>query len=80
MLEKLVSSVEQQQCHMTSKGLLVVSSMSEGDEPTSGVHMAREELLQLSHSAQLWPLKEELAVLNQLRLCTDLLYLALSPW
>ncbi|XP_030578137.1 midasin [Archocentrus centrarchus] len=79
VLERLVSSVEQQQCCMTSRGLLDVSSMSEGEEPTDGVPLAREELQQLRHRAQLWPLMEKLAVLNQLRLSTDLLHLALSP-
>lgn len=79
MLERLVSSVEQQQHQMTSKGLLEVCSMSEDQEPADGVHLASEELQQLSRRAQLWPLMEELAVLNQLRLSTDLLHLALSP-
>ena len=75
-----MSSVEQQQCQMTSRGLVEGCSMSEGEEPADGVHLAREELQQLSRRAQLWPLMEELAVLNQLRLSTDLLNLALSPW
>ncbi|XP_061563343.1 midasin [Cololabis saira] len=78
VLEKLVSSVEQQHRHMTSKGLLQACPPSEGDEPPRAL-MSREELLQLGHRAQLWPLMEKLAVLNQLRLSTDLLYLALSP-
>jgi len=64
---------------MTSKGLLENRSLPEGEEPAGRVHMAREELLQLSCRAQLWPLMEELAVLNQLRLSTDLLRLSLSP-
>uniref|UniRef100_A0A665VA47 Midasin n=1 Tax=Echeneis naucrates TaxID=173247 RepID=A0A665VA47_ECHNA len=79
VLERLVSSVEQQQFQMTSRGLLERSSMSEGEDPADRVHLAREELQQLSRRAQLWPLMEELAVLNQLRLSTDLLHLALSP-
>ncbi|TKS75776.1 Midasin MIDAS-containing protein [Collichthys lucidus] len=79
VLERLVSSVEQQQRQMTSRGLLEVCSVPEGEEPGDGVHLAREELQQLSRRAQLWPLMEELAVLNQLRLSTDLLHLALSP-
>ncbi|XP_047429048.1 midasin isoform X2 [Mugil cephalus] len=78
VLERLLLSVEQQECQMMSRGLLEVSSMSEGDEPTDGLHLAREEVQQLSRRAQLWPLMEELAILNQLRLSTDLLYLALS--
>lgn len=72
-------SVEQQQHHMTSRGLLEGCSMSEGEEPPGGVQLAREELQQLGRRAQLWPLMEQLAVLNQLRLSTDLLHLALSP-
>ncbi|KAK9531216.1 hypothetical protein VZT92_010656 [Zoarces viviparus] len=79
VLERLVSSVEQQQRQMTSRGLLEMCSLPEGEEPAEGVHLAREELQQLSRRAQLWPLMEELAVLNQLRLSTDLLHLALSP-
>ncbi|KAM9355690.1 midasin [Pholidichthys leucotaenia] len=80
VLERLVSVVEQQQCHMTSRGLLQVCSMSGGEEPAGDrAHLVREELQQLGRRAQLWPLMEELAVLNQLRLSTDLLHLALSP-
>ncbi|KAK2856665.1 hypothetical protein Q5P01_005400 [Channa striata] len=79
VLERLVSSVEQQQRQMASIGLLEVCSMSEGKEPAVGGHLASEELQQLSRRAQLWPLMEELAVLNQLRLSTDLLHLTLSP-
>ncbi|KAM4522940.1 midasin [Odontesthes bonariensis] len=79
VLEKLVSSVERQHIHMTSKGLLENRSIPEGEEAAGRVCMAREELLQLSCRAQLWPLMEELAVLNQLRLSTDLLHLSLSP-
>ncbi|KAM6992726.1 LOW QUALITY PROTEIN: midasin [Tautogolabrus adspersus] len=79
VLERLVSSVEQQQRQMSSRGLLDVCSSSEGEEPAEGVHLARGELQQLSRRAQLWPLMEQLAVLNQLRLSTDLLHLALSP-
>lgn len=75
----MVSSVEQQQHQMTARGLLETCSMSEGEDPADGVRLAREELQQLSRRAQLWPLMEELAVLNQLRLSTDLLHLALSP-
>lgn len=79
VLERLVSSVEQQQRQMTSRGLLEVCYQSEGEEPGDRVHLAREELQQLRRRAQLWPLMEELAVLNQLRLSTDLLHLAFSP-
>ncbi|XP_071334594.1 midasin isoform X2 [Trachinotus anak] len=79
VLERLVSSVEQQQRQMTSRGLLESCSMSDGEDPADGVRLAREELQQLGRRAQLWPLMEGLAVLNQLRLSTDLLHLALSP-
>ncbi|XP_039980712.1 midasin isoform X5 [Xiphias gladius] len=79
VLERLVSSVEQQQRQMISRGLVEGYSISEGEDPVDRVHLAREELQQLSRRAQLWPLMEELAVLNQLRLSTDLLHLALSP-
>lgn len=79
MLERLVSSVEQQQRHMTSSGLLQVHSMSGEEDPGTRVCLTREELQRLSRRAQLWPLTEDLAVLNQLRLSTDLLQLALSP-
>nr|XP_046228345.1 midasin isoform X2 [Scatophagus argus] len=79
VLERLVLSVEQQQRQMASRGLLENCVQSEGEEPGDGVHLSREELQQLSRRAQLWPLMEELAVLNQLRLSTDLLHLALSP-
>ncbi|XP_042247008.1 midasin [Thunnus maccoyii] len=79
VMERLVASVEQQQRQMTSSGLLEACTMSEGDEPGDGIHLARGELQQLSRRAQLWPLMEQLAILNQLRLSTDLLQLALSP-
>uniref|UniRef100_A0A3Q3KQB7 Midasin n=1 Tax=Mastacembelus armatus TaxID=205130 RepID=A0A3Q3KQB7_9TELE len=79
VLEKLVLSVEQQQCQMTSRGLLEVCSMARDEEPVDRVQLTREEMQQLRSRAQLWPLMEELAVLNQLRLSTDLLHLALSP-
>ncbi|XP_075869163.1 midasin [Nelusetta ayraudi] len=82
VLERLVSSVERQQHHMTTRGLLESRSSSTeevGEEPLGGAHLSREELQQLVRRAQLWPLMEQLAVLNQLRLSTDLLHLALSP-
>lgn len=78
-----MSSVEQQHHHMTTRGLLAsrTSSSEEegGEEVLGGAHLSREELQQLVRRAQLWPLMEQLAVLNQLRLSTDLLHLALSP-
>lgn len=72
-------SVEQQQRQMTARGLLEVCSSSDGEEPADGVRLEPQELRQLRRRAQLWPLMEELAVLNQLRLSTDLLRLAFSP-
>lgn len=75
----MVLSVEQQQRQMNSRGLLEVCSLPGAEQSGDGVHLAREELQQLSRRAQLWPLMEELAVINQLRLSTDLLLLALSP-
>ncbi|XP_028997386.1 midasin [Betta splendens] len=79
VLKRLVSSVQQQQRWMTSVGLLKVCSMSEDLLQADRVLLASDELQQLIQRAKLWPLMEELAVLNQLRLSTDLLYLALSP-
>uniref|UniRef100_A0A674E136 Midasin n=1 Tax=Salmo trutta TaxID=8032 RepID=A0A674E136_SALTR len=77
--ERLVSCVQQQQDHMTSCGLLEVRPSSMHDEGDQGdsAPPCREVLQQLSRRAQLWPLMEELAVLNQLRLSTDLLQTSL---
>lgn len=74
-----MSSVEQQQREMTSRGLLDVFSRSDNEELEDRVNLSTRELQQLSHRVQLWPLMEELAVLNQLRLSNDLLHLAFSP-
>lgn len=68
--------MEQQQRQMTSIGVLDVCSIDQDQEP---VPLASEELQQLSRRAQLWPLMEELALLNQLRLSTDLLQMGLCP-
>lgn len=76
MLERLVLAVEHQWHQMSSRGL-VDKGRQESSE--GGLPPAREELQQLSRTAQLWPLMEELALLNQLRLSTDILHLALSP-
>ncbi|XP_070405869.1 midasin isoform X3 [Nothobranchius furzeri] len=74
VLQELLSAVETQQSLLTSKGLLEVCSRpEEEDEAAGGIPVIRGELLQL------WPLMEELAVLNQLRLTSDLLLQALSP-
>lgn len=74
-----MSSVEQQQREMTSRGLLDVCSHSKDKETEDRVELSTWELQRLSHRVQLWPLMEELAVLNQLRLSNDLLHLAFSP-
>lgn len=74
-----MSSVEQQQHEMTSRGLLNVCSRSEDEEPEGRLELSTRELQQLSHRVQLWPLMEQLAVLNQLRLSNNLLHLAFSP-
>ena len=79
VLDRLVTCVEQQQGHMTSCGLLEVRpSVTGGGEPADSAPACREVLLQLRRRAQLWPLVEELALLNQLRLCADLLQMALT--
>lgn len=71
--------VDQQQGHMASCGLL--DSLSEDNEVEVGDSAApgREVLLQLARRAQLWPALEELAVLNQMKVTTDLLYLSVTP-
>ncbi|XP_057678283.1 midasin isoform X2 [Corythoichthys intestinalis] len=78
ILDRLLSLVKQQQHQMTSIGLLETHSMSEEDESPEGFPLSRQELQHLRHRAQLWPLMEEVAVLNQLRLSTDLLQLSFS--
>uniref|UniRef100_A0A9J8BXI4 Midasin n=1 Tax=Cyprinus carpio carpio TaxID=630221 RepID=A0A9J8BXI4_CYPCA len=67
------------QGHMASCGLL--DSLSEDNEEEVGDSAApgREVLLQLARRAQLWPALEELAVLNQMKVTTDLLYLSVTP-
>lgn len=79
VLDKLVLSIEQLQRHMNSSGLLESCIMSEEDQGDAGIALSREQLQQLCRRAQLWPVMEEVAVLNQLRLSTDLLHMALSP-
>ncbi|TRZ01341.1 hypothetical protein DNTS_001208 [Danionella cerebrum] len=79
ILERLVNCVDQQQGHMTSCGLLnsnnehIVEDMGDSDAP------GREVLQQLARRAQLWPALEVLAVLNQMKVTTDLLFLAVTP-
>ncbi|XP_064196020.1 midasin isoform X1 [Anguilla rostrata] len=78
VLERLVSCVEEQQGHMVSCGLLEPDSEvsfcggDPGDRPVPG----RDALLKLGRRAQLWPLLEELALLNHLRLTADTLQLS----
>lgn len=71
--------MEQQQRDMTSIGLLDVYARPEDRELGGSFQLSRQELQQLRHRVQLWPLMEKLAVLNQLRLSHDLLHLAFSP-
>ncbi|XP_016427493.1 midasin-like [Sinocyclocheilus rhinocerous] len=79
VLERLVSCVDQQQGHMASCGLLDSLSEDNEEEVGDGAAPGREVLLQLARRAQLWPALEELAVLNQMKVTTDLLYLSVTP-
>uniref|UniRef100_A0A3B4AV04 Midasin n=1 Tax=Periophthalmus magnuspinnatus TaxID=409849 RepID=A0A3B4AV04_9GOBI len=72
VLEKLEQIVEHQQHHMTSCGLLEVEGLLEEDQINGGP-LSRDQLQQLCHRAQLWPLTEYLTILNQVRLSTALL-------
>uniref|UniRef100_A0A3B1J791 Midasin n=1 Tax=Astyanax mexicanus TaxID=7994 RepID=A0A3B1J791_ASTMX len=79
VLERLVTCVEQQQSHMASCGLL--DSLSENmdeDGLGEGASPGREVLLQLGRRAQLWPVLEELAILNQMKVTADLLHLSVT--
>ncbi|CAL8311820.1 unnamed protein product [Lota lota] len=81
VLDRLHSCVEKQYRLMASHGLLEARLEELGNRGAAegGDAPPRRELLQqLQRRAQLWPLMEELAVLNQLRLSTDLLQLALT--
>ncbi|XP_077567526.1 midasin isoform X1 [Stigmatopora nigra] len=78
LLERLLSCVKQQHQQMSSIGLLDTHNMSEEDETQESLPLSRQELQCLRHRAQLWPLMEEVAVLNQLKLSTDLLQLSFS--
>ncbi|XP_043076462.1 midasin [Puntigrus tetrazona] len=79
VLERLVSCVDQQQGHMASCGLLDSLSEDNEEEVVDSAAPGREVLLQLARRAQLWPALEELAVLNQMKVTTDLLYLSVTP-
>lgn len=76
VLERLHSCVDQQQGHMASCGLL--NSLSEAEEIEEEVGASTgpdHELLQrLARRAQLWPVLEELAILNQMKVTADLLH------
>ncbi|XP_061756335.1 midasin isoform X2 [Nerophis ophidion] len=79
LLERLVSSVDEQLRQMTATGLFETHMKSEGDGSTdTGVCPSQQELQHLSCKAQLWPLLEEVAVLNQLRLSADIIHLSFS--
>ncbi|XP_057208356.1 midasin isoform X2 [Triplophysa rosa] len=79
VLERLVSCVDQQQGHMTSCGLLDCLSEVNEEDVGDGAAPDREVLLQLARRAQLWPALEQLAVLNQMRVTTELLHLSVTP-
>lgn len=77
VLERLFTRVDQQQGHMASCGLL--DSLTEGadeEEMGDGAAPGHEVLLQLARRAQLWPVLEQLAILNQMKVTTDLLHLS----
>ncbi|KAJ8409756.1 hypothetical protein AAFF_G00218150 [Aldrovandia affinis] len=75
VLERLVSCVEEQRARMASCGLLETTRHSLGDVDRPSP--SRDVLLKLARQAQLWPLLEELAILNHLRVTTDALRLSL---
>ncbi|XP_016311670.1 midasin-like [Sinocyclocheilus anshuiensis] len=79
VLERLVGCVDQQQGHMASCGLLDTLSEDSEEEVGDSAAPGREVLLQLARRAQLWPALEKLAVLNQMKVTTDLLYLSVTP-
>ncbi|XP_061668786.1 midasin isoform X2 [Syngnathoides biaculeatus] len=78
ILERLVSIVEHLQHQMTSSGLSETCSMYNEVGPAEGFLLPRKELQHLIRRAQFWPLMEKVAVLNQLRLSTDILQLSFS--
>uniref|UniRef100_A0AAR2IVI6 Midasin n=1 Tax=Pygocentrus nattereri TaxID=42514 RepID=A0AAR2IVI6_PYGNA len=74
---KLLTCVDQQQGHLASCGLLDSLTEAADEEVMSdGAAPGREVLLQLGRRAQLWPVLEELAVLNQMKVTADLLHLS----
>ncbi|GAA6099361.1 midasin isoform X1 [Tachysurus ichikawai] len=75
VLERLRTCVNQQQGHMASCGLLGSHSEAELEEDMcDGAGPDRELLLRLARRAQLWPVLEELAILNQMKVTADLLH------
>lgn len=79
MLERLRNCVDQQQRHMASCGQLNSLSEAEKEEDMGdGTGPDRELLLRLARRAQLWPVLEELAVLNQMKVTADLLHLSVT--
>ncbi|KAF4092103.1 hypothetical protein AMELA_G00017110 [Ameiurus melas] len=74
VLERLRTCVDQQQGYLASFGLLDSVSEAENEEETGyGAGPDRELLLRLARRAQLWPVLEELAILNQMKVTADLL-------
>lgn len=60
---------------MASFGLLDSVSEAENEEETGyGAGPDRGLLLRLARRAQLWPVLEELAILNQMKVTADLLH------
>lgn len=75
VLERLRTCVDQQQGYMASFGLLDPVSEAENEEETGyGAGPDRGLLLRLARRAQLWPVLEELAILNQMKVTADLLH------
>ncbi|KAF5899322.1 midasin-like, partial [Clarias magur] len=73
-LDRLRLSVEQLQGHMASCGLLDTLSEPENeDEMGDAAGPDRELVLRLARRAQLWPVLEKLAILNQMKVTADLL-------
>lgn len=79
MLERLRVCVDQQKGHMASCGLLdSVSEDVNEEDMVGGTGPDRELLQQLARRAQLWPVLEELAILNQMKVTADLLHQSIS--
>lgn len=74
VLERLRVCVDQQKGHMASCGLLDSPSEAENEDMGSGTGTDHELLQRLARRAQLWPVLEELAILNQMKVTADLLH------